>query len=350
MNLENKTILITGGAGYIGSHTVIELLQNSSFNVISIDDFSNSSAQSYERIKKITGENFQSINVNLCEKHNLFEALKDIENIIGIIHFAAFKSVPESMACPLLYYHNNIASLHNILSLCEEKQIKNFIFSSSCSVYGNADKLPVTEATPLKNAESPYAHTKQIGEDIIRFFCKANPSFNAVLLRYFNPVGAHVSGQLGELPLNRPNNLVPIITQTAVGKNSLTVFGNDYDTRDGSCIRDYIHVSDIADAHLKAMDYLIQNKNEDNPALFNLGTGHGVSVLEAIQSFEKVSGIKLTYTIGARRDGDVIAVYADNTHTKNKLNWQPKFSLDDMMLTAWKWQQTVDNLTTNLHS
>lgn len=337
-----QTIVVTGGAGYIGSHTIIELLANVGFNIVSIDNFSNSTPRSYERIKQITGKSFQTLNFDLCDEVQLTAQLSKIKDIAGIIHFAAFKSVPESVANPLLYYRNNLTSLNNLLKFALEHKIKNFIFSSSCSVYGNADQLPVTEKTPLKSAESAYGHTKQIGEEIINFVCKANPDFNAVLLRYFNPVGAHTSGQIGEFPLNRPNNLVPIITQTAVGKNSLTVFGNDFDTRDGSCIRDYIHVSDIAEAHVKALNYLMDKKNKKNVSLFNLGTGNGVSVLEAIKSFEKVSGKKLNYTIGKRREGDVIAVYADNTLAKTELHWDPKYTLDDMMLSAWKWQQTLE--------
>lgn len=338
-----QTIIVTGGAGYIGSHTIIELLTGTNFNVVSIDNFSNSTSRSYQRIKEITSRSFETLELDLCNKEELNLKLSKFKDIIGIIHFAAFKSVPESVFDPLLYYNNNLNSLTNILNFAKEKKIKNFIFSSSCSVYGNADELPVTENTPLKAAESPYGHTKQIGEDIINFLCKANPEFNAVLLRYFNPVGAHPSGKIGEFPLNRPNNLVPIITQTAVGKNSLTVFGDDFDTRDGSCIRDYIHVTDIADAHVKALNYLIENKNKKNSSVFNLGTGNGVSVLEAIKSFEKVSGKKLNYTIGGRRDGDVIAIYANNNLAKTELNWIPKFSLDDMMQSAWKWQQTLES-------
>jgi len=307
-----QTIIVTGGAGYIGSHTIIELLTGTNFNVVSVDNFSNSTSRSYQRIKDITGRSFETLELDLCNKEELNVKLSKFRDIIGIIHFAAFKSVPESVVDPLLYYNNNLTSLTNILDIAKQQKIKNFIFSSSCSVYGNADELPVTENTPLKTAESPYGHTKQIGEDTINFVCKANPEFNAVLLRYFNPVGAHPSGKIGEFPLNRPNNLVPIITQTAVGKNSLTVFGDHFDRRDGSCIRDYIHVTDIADAHVKALNYLIENKNKKNSSVFNLGTGNGVSVLEAIKSFEKVSGKKLNYTIGGRRDGDVIAIYANN--------------------------------------
>lgn len=337
-----QTIIVTGGAGYIGSHTIIELLQNTNYNVVSVDNFSNSNATSYDRIKAITNKNFDTINIDLCNLESINSHLSNYKNIMGIIHFAAYKSVGESMVKPLMYYNNNINSLINLLQFCADKNINNFIFSSSCSVYGNATELPVTEQTSLSKAESAYGHTKQVGEELINFFCKANPNFKTVLLRYFNPVGAHISGTIGEFPINPPSNLVPIITQTALGKNSLTVFGNDYDTRDGSCIRDYIHVTDIADAHLKALNYLIENKNKTDCSLFNLGTGNGVSVLEAIKSFEKISGLKLNYKIGARRVGDVIAVYANNAMAKTELNWNPKYNIDDMMLSAWKWQQYLD--------
>lgn len=338
-----RTIIVTGGAGYIGSHTIIELLNKTDYHVVSVDNFSNSNPESYEKIKSITSRPFDTLNFNLCDETLVNKHLSEIPDIAGIIHFAAFKSVPDSVADPLLYYRNNNGSLINILNFAKANKVKNFIFSSSCSVYGNADELPVTENTVLKKAESPYGHSKQIGEEMIEFFCKATPGFNAVLLRYFNPVGAHMSGNIGEFPITKPNNLVPIITQTAIGKNSLTVFGNDYDTRDGYCIRDFIHVSDIADAHVKALNYLIENKNKKSVSLFNLGTGNGVSVLEAIQSFEKVSNTKLKYVVGARREGDVIAVYANNTLAKTELEWIPQYSLDDMMLSAWKWQLNLEN-------
>lgn len=338
-----KSIIVTGGAGYIGSHTIIELLNKTNYHVVSVDNFSNSSPSSYEKINSLCTRPFERVVIDLCDEALVMSELSKIKDVVGIIHFAAFKSVPDSVKEPILYYQNNIASLLNMLKFAKENKIANFIFSSSCSVYGNADELPVTEQTPLKKAESPYGHTKQIGEEIIEFFCKANLDFKAVMLRYFNPVGAHMSGKIGEFPITKPNNLVPIITQTAVGKNSLVVFGNDYDTRDGYCIRDYIHVSDIADAHVKALEYLIDHKNKKQCSLFNLGTGNGVSVLEAIQSFEKVSGKKLDYKVGARRAGDVIAVYANNTLAKTELNWNPEFNLDDMMLSAWKWQLNLES-------
>jgi UDP-glucose 4-epimerase len=341
--MPESAVLITGGAGYIGSHTIIELLEKTNFRVISIDNFSNSTKRAYDRIQSISKRPFETIDLDVCDEKALFQELSKFQDIAGIIHFAAFKSVPDSMADPLLYYHNNLDSLINLLKLAREKKIMNFIFSSSCSVYGDSDELPVTEKTPLKKAVSPYGHTKQMGEEMIEFFCKSHPSFNSILLRYFNPVGAHMSGKIGELPIGKPNNLVPIITQTAVGKNSLTVFGNDFDTRDGYCIRDFVHVSDIADAHVKALNRLLEKKNKNAFAIYNLGTGNGVSVLEAIRSFEKVSGKKLEYVIGKKREGDVIAVYADNALAKKELHWVPQYNLDDMMLSAWKWQLHLED-------
>lgn len=337
-----QTIIVTGGAGYIGSHTIIELLNQTSYNIVSIDNFSNSTPETFDRIESITGKRVQNLNVNICNLEALEFAVSSIKDPIGIIHFAAFKAVGDSVIDPLNYYHNNIESLINILKICKSKNIANFIFSSSCSVYGNVEKLPVTEQTPFAIAESPYAHTKQIGEDIVSNFTKSVKVFKSVLLRYFNPVGAHVSGLNGELSKDKPNNLVPFITQSAVGiLPPLTVFGGDYDTRDGSCIRDYIHVSDIADAHVKALNYLIENKQIQNTSVFNLGTGNGVSVFEAIASFEKVSALKLNYTVGPRRPGDVISIFANNDFAKKELNWIPKYNLDDMMLSAWKWQNNL---------
>lgn len=337
-----QTIIVTGGAGYIGSHTIIELLNQTEYNIVSIDNFSNSTPETFDRIESITGKRIQNLNVNICNLEALEFAISSIKNPIGIIHFAAFKSVGDSVSNPLSYYHNNLQSLINILKICKLKNIDNFIFSSSCSVYGNVDVLPVTEETPFALAESPYAHTKQIGEDIVSNFTKSEQSFKAVLLRYFNPVGAHQSGLNGELSKDKPNNLVPFITQSAIGiLPPLTVFGGDYDTRDGSCIRDYIHVSDIADAHVKALNYLIENRQKQKTSIFNLGTGNGVSVFEAINSFEKVSNQKLNYSVGPRRAGDVINIYANNNLAKEELNWVPKFNLDDMMLSAWKWQLNI---------
>jgi UDP-glucose 4-epimerase len=339
MSNQNPTIIVTGGAGYIGSHTIIELLKQTDYNIVSIDNYSNSTSKTFERIQAITGREVKNLNVDICNLEALELAIEQVKNPIGIIHFAAFKSVPQSVANPLLYYHNNIASLVNILKISKALEISNFIFSSSCSVYGNVESLPVTEQTPFSKAESPYAHTKQMGEEIVENYTKFSSGFKSVLLRYFNPVGAHPTGFNGELPRNRPDNLVPYITQTAAGiLQQLTVFGDDYNTRDGSCIRDYIHVSDIADAHVKALNYLIENKQKARNTIFNLGTGEGVSVLEAIRSFEKVAQQKLNYKIGPRRAGDVISIYANNDLVKRELNWEPKYNLDDMMLSAWKWQ------------
>ncbi len=334
-----STIIITGGAGYIGSHTIIELLQQTNYEVLSIDNFSNSTPETFERIKQITGKTVKNLNVDLCNLEALEHALDKVKNPVGIIHFAAYKSVGDSVNMPLTYYHNNIESLINLLKISEKFNINHFIFSSSCSVYGNVENLPVTENTPFAKAESPYAHTKQIGEDILINYVKSNPKFKAVLLRYFNPVGAHNSGLNGELSKDKPNNLVPFITQSAVGiLPPLTVFGDDYDTRDGSCIRDYIHVSDIADAHLKAMDYIISNHQKSNASIFNLGTGNGVTVFEVIKAFEKVTQQKLDYKVGPRRSGDVVKIYANNNLSKQELGWQPKNGLEEMMLSAWKWQ------------
>lgn len=336
-----QTIIVTGGAGYIGSHTIIELLEQTQYEVVSIDNFSNSTHDSFNRIEEITGKQVRNLNVDICNLEALEYAFNSIKgNVAGVIHFAAFKAVGDSVADPLAYYHNNLESLINILKICQAKNIINFIFSSSCSVYGNVKQLPVTEDTPFAPAESPYAQTKQMGEEIVLNYAKSNSAFKSVLLRYFNPVGAHKSGLNGELSKDRPNNLVPFITQSAAGiLPPLTVNGNDYDTRDGSCIRDYIHVTDIADAHVKAMNYLIQNQNKQQTSVFNLGTGNGVSVLEVIAAFEKSTGVKLKYTIGPRRAGDVVNIYANNTLVKRELKWEPKFSLEEMMLSAWKWQK-----------
>ena len=336
-----QTIVVTGGAGYIGSHTIIELLKNTPYEVVSIDNFSNSTHDTFDRIEEITGKQVKNLNVDICNLETLEFAFGSIKGeVIGIIHFAAFKAVGDSVADPLSYYHNNLSSLINILQVCKKKRIPNFIFSSSCSVYGNVAKLPVTEDTPFSPAESPYAHTKQMGEEIVSHFAKSQKTFKSVLLRYFNPVGAHESGLNGELSKDRPNNLVPIITQSAAGiLPPITVNGNDYDTRDGSCIRDYIHVTDIADAHVKALNYLIENKQKHQTSVFNLGTGNGVTVLEVISAFEKATGVKLEYHIGPRRAGDVVTIYANNNLVKQELGWEPKFGLEEMMLSAWKWQR-----------
>ncbi|MBL7889964.1 MAG: UDP-glucose 4-epimerase GalE [Bacteroidia bacterium] len=340
--MNKPTVIVTGGAGYIGSHTIIELLEKTNYHVVSIDNFSNSSQETYSNIKKITNKDVEAYAIDLCDREKTFHVFELYSNVVGVIHFAAFKAVPESVVDPYKYYHNNINSELNVLEACLKFNVKNFIFSSSCSVYGNIDSLPVNEQTTLNKAESPYAFSKQVGEEILKDYSRAFPKLQMIALRYFNPVGAHLSGLNGENPINKPSSLVPIITQTASGRmKEMNVWGTDYKTRDGSCIRDYIHVSDIALAHINALEYLIGNKQHSNFSIFNLGTGKGVSVLEAIASFEKVAGQKLNYKIGPRRPGDVEAIYSDTSFTEKELGWKAKYSLDEMMASAWKWEQNL---------
>jgi UDP-glucose 4-epimerase len=335
-----KKILVTGGCGYIGSHTIVDLVENG-FEVISVDNNSRSSARILEGAEKITGKKVKNYKVDLCNFDDTFAIFQENEDIEAIIHFAAYKSVGESVELPLMYFENNLVSLINLLKCVQEFRIPHFVFSSSCTVYGNPDVIPVTESTPPKPAESPYGYTKQMGEQIINEFSKANPA-QCILLRYFNPVGAHPTAHIGELPIGKPANLVPVITQTAIGKlPQVTVYGDDYDTRDGSCIRDFVHVCDIAHAHTLAVQYLIAGKSSKRCDVFNLGTGNGVTVLEAIRAFEKVTGVKLNYVIGPRRPGDVIAIYANNDYARRQLGWEPKYNLEDMMATAWKWEQRL---------
>ncbi len=335
-----QTILVTGGCGYIGAHTIVDLIENG-FNVISVDNLSRASDQSIVGIEKITGKKIKNYKVDLTDKvatENIF-----IENpgITGIIHFAAYKAVGESVELPLDYYENNLFSLVHLLQMSVKYHVKHFIFSSSCTVYGNPDTTRVTEATPLQTAASPYGATKQMGEVIVKDAAHTYP-ISAILLRYFNPVGAHPSTAIGELPIGRPQNLVPAITQTAIGKlPKMQVHGTDYDTRDGSCIRDYIHVCDIAHAHTLALQYSIKKNQEKFCEVFNLGTGNGITVLEAIQAFEKVSGVKLNYEIGPRRAGDIVAIYANNDKAVKELGWNCKYGLEEMMLTAWQWEQSL---------
>ncbi len=332
-----KKILVTGGCGYIGAHTIVDLIENG-FEPICVDNNSRSTPVLLEGIEKITGKKIKNYKVDLCSFDETHAVFQENPNIEGIIHFAAYKSVGESVKEPLLYFENNLHSLINILKCVKEFNIPYFIFSSSCTVYGNPDEIPVTESTPTKPAESPYGYTKQMGEQIVSESSKTI-STKSILLRYFNPVGAHPSALIGEMPLGKPQNLVPAITQTAIGKlPQMKVHGNDYPTRDGSCVRDYIHVSDIAHAHTLALQYLIDNKNKSGCEIFNLGTGNGVTVLEAIKSFEKVSEVKLNYVVGERRPGDVVAVYADNKLAREQLAWVIKYSLEEMMSTAWKWE------------
>jgi len=335
-----KKILVTGGCGYIGSHTVVDLIENG-YDVISIDDNSRSTTYLLDGIEKITQKKLKNYKVDLKNFDETLAVFQENEDISGVIHFAAYKSVGESVQKPLDYFENNLISLTNLLKCVKEFDISNFVFSSSCTVYGNPNKIPVTEESPIKKAESPYGATKQMGEDII---CECARAYNitSILLRYFNPVGAHPSSQIGELPLGKPENLVPVITQSAIGKlPQVTVYGDDYPTRDGSCVRDYIHVCDIAHAHTLALQYLLEKKNKTNCDVFNLGTGNGVTVLEIIKAFEEVSGQKLNYKIGPRRPGDVVAIYANNNKAVNDLNWKIKYNLRDMMKTAWDWELKI---------
>ncbi|MEI6815920.1 MAG: UDP-glucose 4-epimerase GalE [Bacteroidota bacterium] len=332
-------ILVTGGTGYIGSHTVVELLNNG-FDVHIVDNLSNSSVDVLDSIEKITGKKPAFNKIDLCN-------YGDVENVIsinrfdGIIHFAAYKAVGESVEHPLMYYKNNLVSLMNVLELSDKYGIRNLVFSSSCSVYGEPDYLPVDELAPIKKAMSPYGNTKQIGEEIIHDFIHSN-KYKAIALRYFNPIGAHDTALIGELPINKPNNLIPIITQTAIGKNKLSVFGNDYHTPDGTCIRDYIHVVDVAKAHLVAVDRLINGKNKSPFEIFNLGTGQGNSVLEAIQTFEKVAGVPCPYTLAPRREGDVEKVFADTSLANRELGWKAELSFEEAIRSAWKWEQHLN--------
>lgn len=337
-------ILVTGGCGYIGTHTIVDLIENG-FEVVSIDNLSRSDIRALKAVETLTGKSIKNYQVDLCNFDDTYAVFQEHTDITGIIHFAAYKAVGESCEKPLLYYENNLNSLVNLLKCADEFGIPHIVFSSSCTVYGNPDSTPVTEDFPIKQAESPYGATKQMGEVIVRDFTKSTAA-SAILLRYFNPVGAHPSATIGELPIGRPMNLVPAITQTAIGKlPQMTVHGTDYPTRDGSCIRDYIHVCDIASAHTLALQYLLGNKNTTDCEVFNLGTGNGISVLEAIHTFEKVSGVKLNYATGPRRSGDVVATYANNTAAVEKLGWKIKYNLEDMMRTAWAWEQKLKETT-----
>ena len=332
-------VLVTGGCGYIGSHTIVDLIENG-FEVISADNLVNSTEDSLLGIEKITGQKIKNYQIDLCDLEKTKTVFEEHSDLVGIIHFAALKSVEDSVYQPLRYFDNNLNSLLNILQCARDHKVPNVIFSSSCSVYGNAEELPVTENTPMQEAESPYARTKQMGEQIIRDFTNINKENKAVLLRYFNPAGAHETALLGEAPSNKANNLVPVITETAIGKRkSMTVFGADYDTRDGSCVRDYIHVMDLANAHTKCLQLLLKNKSETNCEVFNVGLGEGATVLEAVNAFEKVSGEKLNFEIGERRAGDVVAIYANTERAVNVLGWTPKHGIESIMKTAWKWEK-----------
>jgi UDP-glucose 4-epimerase len=338
--MKNK-ILVTGGTGYIGSHTSVELIEDG-FDVVIIDNLYNSEAEVIDRIEKITGVRPAFEVFDLCDKSKTDLFFKNNKDISAIIHFAAYKAVGESVSKPLEYYRNNLVSLINLLDSMKTYGVGNIVFSSSCTVYGQPEKLPVTEDAPLQPAMSPYGNTKQIGEDIIRDTTIPLDKIKAISLRYFNPIGAHNSALIGESPRGVPENLVPYITQTAIGlRDELKVFGDDYDTPDGSCIRDYLHVSDLAKAHLAAVKRLIEKKNKKNYEVFNLGTGKGVSVFEAIHSFEKVSGVKLKYKITGRRQGDIVKIWADPSLANRELGWRTVYSLDDCMKTAWEWEKQI---------
>jgi UDP-glucose 4-epimerase len=330
-------ILVTGGCGYIGSHTIVDLIENG-YEVISVDNNSRSNPNILLGVEQITGVKVKNYKVDLCNYDDTHAIFQENEDVVGIIHFAAYKAVGESVEKPLLYYDNNLQSLVNLLKCVNEFNIPYFVFSSSCTVYGSPDVMPVTEQTDQKPAESPYGQTKQIGEQIIKDFTLTSLA-SFISLRYFNPAGAHPTTLLGEMPVGKPQNLVPAITQCAIGRMpTLTVFGTDYETRDGSCIRDFIHVCDLAHAHTLSLQYLEAEKNKEKYEVFNLGTGTGVTVLEAIHAFEKVSGKKLNYEAGAKRPGDIMAIYSNNDLAKKQLQWQPKYGLDDIMDTAWKWE------------
>ncbi len=334
-------ILVTGGLGFIGSHTVVEL-QKEGYEVVIIDNLSNSSIDVLDGITSISGKTPIFEKLDLKDREDVEAFFAKHNDIKGVIHFAASKAVGESVQEPLLYYENNISTLVYILKELKKLPSAAFIFSSSCTVYGQADELPITENAPVKQAESPYGNTKQIGEEIISDTCKVTPNLKAIALRYFNPVGSHESAKIGELPIGVPQNLVPFITQTAIGiREQLSVFGDDYPTPDGTCIRDYIHVVDLAKAHVVALNRLLQNKNKANYETFNLGTGTGSSVLEVVKAFEKVSGENLNYKIVGRREGDIISAYADTTKANNELGWKTQLTLDDAMRSAWKWEQIV---------
>ncbi|WP_333878883.1 UDP-glucose 4-epimerase GalE [Flavobacterium sp.] len=333
-------VLVTGGLGFIGSHTVVEL-QNQGFEVVAVDNLSNSSETVVDGITRITGTKPLFENIDLRNKSQVQDLFSRHADMAGVIHFAASKAVGESVENPLLYYENNINSLVYLLQEITKLPQANFIFSSSCTVYGESEKMPITEDAPIQPAVSPYGNTKQIGEEIIKDTTKVT-SLNSILLRYFNPIGAHPSAEIGELPLGVPQNLVPFITQTAMGiRKELSVFGNDYPTPDGTCIRDYIHVVDLAKAHVVALQRLLQNKQTEKVETFDLGTGKGSSVLEVIQTFEKVTGQKLAYKIVDRRPGDVIQAYASTQKAKQVLGWQTELSLEDALASAWKWEQKV---------
>jgi UDP-glucose 4-epimerase len=334
-------VLVTGGTGYIGSHTVVELMK-AGYEVVVVDNLANSTLESLDGIEKITGKRPVFEQFDLCDAKRVSEFFTSYPQLKAIIHFAAHKAVGESVENPLKYYHNNIASLINLLHFMDKHKVENLVFSSSCTVYGQPDELPVTEQAPTLPAESPYGNTKQISEEIIRDTMMALPKLNSIALRYFNPIGAHPSGIIGELPMGVPNNLVPFITQTAAGiHKSLQVYGDNYDTPDGSAIRDYINVNDLARAHVIAISRLLERKNSSNYEFFNLGTGTGTSVLEMIKTFHKVTGININYKIVDRREGDIEKVWADTQFANKELGWKATATLEDTLASAWKWEKKL---------
>ncbi|MCA4806976.1 UDP-glucose 4-epimerase GalE [Myroides odoratimimus] len=335
-------ILVTGGLGFIGSHTVVEL-QQKGYEVIVVDDLSNASIQVLDGIEGITGKRPEFVELDLRNGAGVSKLFREHSDITGVIHFAASKAVGESVEKPLLYYENNLVPLLNLLKELEQKETSHFIFSSSCTVYGQAAVMPITEEAPIQVALSPYGNTKQIGEEIITDVAKVS-TVNAILLRYFNPIGAHDSTLIGELPNGVPQNLIPFITQTAIGlRKELSVFGDDYNTPDGTCIRDYIHVVDLAKAHVAALDRLVKSENTEKVETFNVGTGRGSSVMEIIQAFEKVSHVKLAYKIVDRREGDITEAYASTAKANDVLGWKAELSLETALDSAWKWEQKVRN-------
>ena len=337
-----KKILVTGGTGYIGAHTVVEL-QNNGYEVVIVDNLSNSDIKILTQIETITGKKPAFVKLDLRDKSSIIEFLKEHTDISGVIHFAASKSVSESVKNPLLYYDNNISTLVNLLNSLAGKPL-NFVFSSSCTVYGEPDTLPVTEQAPIKKAESPYGNTKQIGEEILKETANANDDLKVIALRYFNPVGAHQSALIGELPNGVPQNLVPFITQTAIGKREqLTVFGDKFDTPDGSCIRDFIHVVDLAKAHVAAIKRMEAKEMAAAYDVFNVGTGNGYSVLELIHTFEKVTGKQLNYRVGPPRDGDIVKIWGDVSLAEKELNWKAENDLTSMLSSAWEWENYINN-------
>ena len=336
-----KKILVTGGTGYIGSHTVVEL-QGSGYDVVIVDNLSNSKIEVLDNIEKITGIRPEFEKFDLADEKLTDEFFKKYTDIEAVIHFAAYKAVGESVQKPLMYYRNNLNSLMNLLGGMKDHGVKHLVFSSSCTVYGQPDKLPVTEETPRKEAESPYGNTKAVSEDIMRDMAKVNEELNLIALRYFNPIGAHESALIGELPVGVPNNLVPFITQTAAGvREELSIFGDDYDTPDGTAIRDFINVVDLAKAHVVAIDRLLSGKNKKNYEYFNVGTGEGVSVMQLVKTFIKVTGVDLKYKIVGRREGDIEKIWADTSYANKELGWKAEKTVEETLLSAWNWEKRL---------